>query len=107
MVVTKPTGDNTDVLHKPREGPPSQTYDSSLQFSAFLPAAPNVVGGTANQGVPSTSGDRGLPGLAGLPGAYGQGGLPGPPISTSSRLSTSLLMPDAESYIPGTSYLNF
>lgn len=32
MVVTKPTGDNTDVLNKPVEGQSSQTPNRSLEF---------------------------------------------------------------------------
>lgn len=32
MVVTKPTGDVTDVLHKPKEGQTSHTQDHSLTF---------------------------------------------------------------------------
>lgn len=29
MVVTKPSGENTDVLHKPKEGQASQQWDTA------------------------------------------------------------------------------
>lgn len=49
MVVTKPPGENTDVLHKPKEGQASQQWDrahmptSSGQHYGYHPAVPPML----------------------------------------------------------------
>lgn len=56
MVVTKPQGENTDVLHKPREG--KTQLNGGVYGQPVLPGLP---------GVPGRAGE---PGLAFSPGMY-------------------------------------
>ncbi|XP_059185250.1 inter-alpha-trypsin inhibitor heavy chain H3-like isoform X2 [Centropristis striata] len=100
MVVTKPPGENTDVLHKPKEGeahspPMSGGAWAKHQPVAHSPSSGGLGGGLSfkmrtisfsagsSSGLPrypdmiiGASGVPGLPGERGLPGLPGQRGLP-------------------------------
>ncbi|XP_041836769.1 uncharacterized protein LOC121636970 [Melanotaenia boesemani] len=68
MVVTKPQGENTDVLHKPKEG------ERSSQDQQYH------IGHGQTMKIPTRSG-----GYPSHPGLHGFRGLPGPPAPVSHR----------------------
>lgn len=98
MVVTKPTGDITDVLHKPKEGQASQRQDSSMAFY-HDPHLGGYAGSIAvSAGVrPTMSGRYGRP-LHRRPVQHGHRGPPGPPSFNFGQAAPPMMLPGSSSH---------
>nr|XP_019957057.1 PREDICTED: inter-alpha-trypsin inhibitor heavy chain H3-like isoform X1 [Paralichthys olivaceus] len=101
MVVTKPSGESTDVLHKPKEG---ATHTEQRRGGSAGGLAGGCAGGgchTLHRGTGGlTRGQAGVPGRRAnsMPGrtmfgGYGAGGLPGHRMSSMPGLSKSTFLP--------------
>nr|XP_019957060.1 PREDICTED: inter-alpha-trypsin inhibitor heavy chain H3-like isoform X4 [Paralichthys olivaceus] len=90
MVVTKPSGESTDVLHKPKEG---ATHTEQRRGGSAGGLAGGCAGGGCHTLHRGTGGlTRGQAGRT-MFGGYGAGGLPGHRMSSMPGLSKSTFLP--------------
>ncbi|XP_054883457.1 inter-alpha-trypsin inhibitor heavy chain H3-like isoform X2 [Poeciliopsis prolifica] len=80
MVVTKPQGDDMDVLSKPKEG-------QGGRLDSFATPANRLVGLAGMPGFPGSHGHVGLAGIPGFPGSHGPVGATSFPSDASSSIS--------------------